>query len=142
LSVYVYVDSSFLVSVYLTDTHSPDSRKRAQNTAPFVLTPLHEAEWAHALAQHVFRGMLAPSQARTLESQLKDDKTAGVWTDTELPENAFALCADLARRFGPRLGFRTLDSLHVASALELGAERFWTFDERQRDLAKAAGLKT
>jgi predicted nucleic acid-binding protein len=36
----------------------------------------------------------------------------------------------------------TLDTLHVASALELGAERFWTFDERQAKLARAVGLKT
>ena len=59
-----------------------------------------------------------------------------------MPENAFELCADLARRYGPKLGTGTLDSLHVACALELKAERFWTFDERQGKLAKAAGLKT
>jgi hypothetical protein len=29
----------------------------------------------------------------------------------------------------------------VASALELGAAQFWTFDDRQAKLAKAAGLK-
>jgi len=34
-----------------------------------------------------------------------------------------------------------LDSLHVACALELKADRFWTFDERQAKLAKAEGLK-
>jgi predicted nucleic acid-binding protein len=32
--------------------------------------------------------------------------------------------------------------LHVASALELKAERFWTFDERQKRLARTVGLKT
>jgi predicted nucleic acid-binding protein len=37
---------------------------------------------------------------------------------------------------------RTLDSLHVACALELKAERFWTFDERQARLAEAVGLDT
>ena len=58
-----------------------------------------------------------------------------------MPENAFELCADLAHRYGPKLGTSTLDSLHVACALELKAERFWTFDERQAKLAKAAGLK-
>jgi len=42
----------------------------------------------------------------------------------------------------PRLGIRALDSLHVESALELGAQRFWTFDDWQARLAKAAGLKT
>ena len=35
----------------------------------------------------------------------------------------------------------TLDTLHVASALQLGAERFFTFDERQANLARAVGLK-
>jgi predicted nucleic acid-binding protein len=59
----------------------------------------------------------------------------------DLPEMVFDICADLARRHGPRLGVRTLDSLHVASALQLKAERFWTFDERQAKLAKVEGLK-
>jgi hypothetical protein len=35
-----------------------------------------------------------------------------------------------------------LESLHVACALELRAERFWAFDERQARLAEAAGLDT
>jgi predicted nucleic acid-binding protein len=48
----------------------------------------------------------------------------------------------LARKYGPSIGVRTLDSLHVACALELKAQRFWTFDERQARLAKAVGLKT
>jgi predicted nucleic acid-binding protein len=35
---------------------------------------------------------------------------------------------------------RSLDVLHVASALVLHAETFYTFDEKQRKLAKAEGL--
>jgi predicted nucleic acid-binding protein len=58
-----------------------------------------------------------------------------------MPDHAFEVCADLARRYGSKLGVRTLDSLHVACALELKAERFWTFDERQAKLAKAQGMK-
>jgi predicted nucleic acid-binding protein len=49
-------------------------------------------------------------------------------------------CADLGRRYAPKLGVRTLDTLHVACALELKADRFWTFDDRQAKLAKAQGL--
>jgi len=59
-----------------------------------------------------------------------------------MPEDAFDRCTELARRYGPKFGTRTLDSLHVACALELKAEQFWTFDQRQAKLAKAAGLKT
>ena len=76
-----------------------------------------------------------------MHEQLESDKAAGLWVEVGIPDRAFALCADLARRHGPKLGIRTLDSLHVACALELKAEKFWTFDERQAKLAKAEGLK-
>jgi predicted nucleic acid-binding protein len=77
-----------------------------------------------------------------MNARREEHVSAGHWISLPMPENAFELCADLARRYGPKLGTRTLDSLHVACALELKAERFWTFDERQGKLAKAAGLKT
>ena len=38
-------------------------------------------------------------------------------------------------------GHRTLDVLHVATAVHLGARRFLTFDDRQRNLARHAGLE-
>ena len=137
----VYVDSSFLVSLYLTDQHSPDSRQRVLTASQTWFTPLHHAEWAHALGQHVFRKTLTLAESQMMEQQFEEDKTSDLWLETAMPEKAFALCADLARRYGPKLGVRTLDSLHVACALELKAERFWTFDERQAKLAKAEGLK-
>jgi len=54
---------------------------------------------------------------------------------------AFETCVAFARLHVTRLGARTLDSLHVASAVELKAGEFWTFDERQAKLAAAAGFK-
>jgi predicted nucleic acid-binding protein len=138
----VYVDSSFLVSLYVTDQHSAESRKRVLAASDIWFTPLHLAEWAHAIAQHVFRRKLTPAEAQEMYLQLEADRTTGRWLEAALPEHAFGLCADLARRHGPKLGVRTLDSLHVACALELKAERFWTFDQRQAKLARAEGLKT
>ena len=138
----VYADSSFIVSLYLTDIHSPEARRRVHGGPPLVLTLLHRAEWTHALGQHQFRGTLTAEGARRANSQLVSDEAASLWREASLPENAFKLCADLAHRYGPKFGTRTLDSLHVACALELKAEQFWTFDDRQAKLAKATGLKT
>lgn len=39
------------------------------------------------------------------------------------------------------LGIRGLDLLHAGIALTLGGKRFLTFDLRQVELAKAAGLE-
>jgi len=59
-----------------------------------------------------------------------------------LPLSTYATSIRLARQHEPTLGVRTLDTLHVAAALELKATRFWTFDERQAKLAEAQGLAT
>jgi predicted nucleic acid-binding protein len=65
-----------------------------------------------------------------------------VWNEIDLPESIWESSIDLARRYGPALGVRMLDSLHVACALELKSRQFWTFDERQARLAEAVGLDT
>jgi predicted nucleic acid-binding protein len=93
-------------------------------------------------AQQVYFGKITASVAERLYDQLSFDRAANTWREGPIPERAFERSAELARRHGPRLGVRTLDSLHVACALELKAERFWTFDERQAKLARAEGLKT
>lgn len=137
----IYLDTSFLVSLYLSDRHSPEARRRILSVPPLWLTPLHSAEWAHSVGQHIFRGELSPSEAERMNTRMEEHVSAGRWVSVPIPGNAFDLCAELARRHGPKLGMKTLDTLHVACALELKAERFWTFDERQAKLAKASGLK-
>jgi predicted nucleic acid-binding protein len=137
----VYVDSTFLVSLYVTDIHSSEARRRVQGVPSLTITSLHRAEWAHALAQHQFRGNMTPKEAQRAHDRFSSGEAARLWRAVPLPENAFELCADLARRYGSKFGMRTLDTLHVACALELKAERFWTFDDRQAKLAKAQGLK-
>lgn len=138
----VYADTSFFVSLYLEDRHSKDAEELISSGEPVWCTPFHRAEYAHAVARQVFYKKLTASEADNAHADLEDDREAGLWIEIGMPENAFDLCIDLGRRHGPKLGVRTLDTLHVACALELKAERFWTFDESQAKLAKAEGLKT
>ncbi len=135
-----YADTSFFVSLYVADQHTPEAERRMASKPLLWLTPLHEAEFAHAIEQHVFRGHLSLREAQRVYSDLGDDRRAGLWVEIDLPDLAFEVCAQLARRHVARLGNRMLDTLHVACALELKAERFWTFDERQSKLAQAEGL--
>jgi len=51
---------------------------------------------------------------------------------------ALRTAAELSRQYTKKLGCRSLDVLHVASALEL--KSFVTFDPRQQQLTKNAGL--
>lgn len=138
----VYADTSFFVSIYIEDGHSKAAENLLNVDTRVWFTPLHYAEYASAMAQQVFYKNLTVADAHEAYRDLEEDRTSGLWVEVQMPERVFNTCADLARRHGPKLGVRTLDSLHVACALELKAERFWTFDERQGKLARSEGLKT
>jgi predicted nucleic acid-binding protein len=109
---------------------------------PVWITTFNRAELAHAIFYQCFRDRMTVAEAALAWRHFEDDCIAGIWIPADLPEQTWNTAIDLARRFGPKLGVRTLDSLHVACALELKAERFWTFDERQAKLAEAVGLDT
>ncbi len=136
----VCVDSSFLASLYAQETHSSEAHRRVAQKLKAWITPLNRAELAHAFQFQVFRSRIAASQARLAWSQFEQDCVQQVWILVDLPDSTWETCIDIAKKYGPTLGIRTLDSLHVACALELKAEKFWTFDERQAKLAEAVGL--
>jgi hypothetical protein len=119
-----------------------------ENHAKATGIPPCAGKWQHACKPHpcfadhecARRGPEPGLLSQTTPHTSSVCRLAGLWLETAVPDNAFELCADLGRRYGPKLGVRTLDSLHVACALELRTQRFLTFDDRQRKLAKAAGL--
>ena len=108
--------------MYLRDTHSSAAIALAESQPRLWLTPLHIAECFHAFAQQVYFGRIAASDAERLCDQLNQDRADNIWSESPIPERAFDVCAALARRYGPKIGVPTLDSLHVACALELGAD--------------------
>jgi len=106
------------------------------------VTQLNRAEMAHTFHNQVFRSKLTIAEARLAWTHFIDDFEQGVWRLVDSPDMVWDTCVDLGRRYGGTLGVRTLDSLHVACALELKARKFWTFDGRQARLAEAVGLDT
>jgi len=137
-----YVDSSFLVSSYIADAHSAAVDQRHALRFRILISPFNRAEFANAVHQQAFLKRLTLVEAQRVSAEFERDCNSGLWAVVEFPHAAWETCADLARRYTPTLGVRTLDSLHVACALELNAHKFWTFDDRQARLAEAVGLDT
>lgn len=138
----IYADSSFLASRYIQGTYSIQADRRMHSLPIVWLTPLNRAELAHAIEYQVFRQRFTSAQSSLAWRDFEDDCLQGIWVLMALPERTWERSIDLTRQFGATFGVRTLDSLHVACALELNAQKFWTFDERQAKLAEAAGLDT
>jgi predicted nucleic acid-binding protein len=80
------------------------------------------------------------AEARAANAAFHADLHDGVFAMRAVPEEVFTRARQLASKWTARLGTRSLDILHVAAAIALRAATFHTFDDRQRKLAKAAGL--
>ena len=137
----IYADSSFFVALYLHDRRFRQAERLLAQHTRVWLTPLHRAEWTHALAQQCLLRNISAVQSDAVRRDFERDRQSRFWIEVNLPDTVFDRCIELVQQHGRRIAMGTLGTLHVASAMELGAERFWTFDDRQAKLARAAGLK-
>ena len=139
----IYADPSALRRIYVHDEGSRAFcawRGRVRGSLP--LTLFGRAELVNSIALAVFRGDIAEDVGAAALTDLENDLTAGRLHLADLLwRRALERTADLSREHTPKLGTRTLDVLHVGSALVLGCKSFVTYDHRQAALAKVAGLR-
>jgi predicted nucleic acid-binding protein len=139
----IYADASFLISLYSPDANSAVAGQimRASAGERYV-TVFGELEVVNALQLRVFRKELSGSQVQSALTDFEKDLRNGILLLRPLPEQVFERAGQLSRQTTARLGTRTADLLHVAAALELAADCLYSFDQQQRKLARAVGLKT
>ena len=139
----VYVDPSALLKLYLK---GPESRAMAawRNRIGDSLTVTHHGwvELINGIGLAVYQGIISEETYTLALAALDDDFAQGRYIQADLLWRAtLKRAADLSREHTAAIGCRSLDVLHVASAVELKLRDFVTFDTRQQQLARAAGLK-
>ena len=139
-----YVDPSALLKLYI---HEPESaamnawRTRIRGALPIALHG--RLEIANGIALAAFRKAITTEAMADAVLSFEEDLAQGRYTEVDVLWRAtLRRATDLSRTYTPKLGCRSLDVLHVATALELGLRDFVTFDGRQRQMARAAGLKS
>jgi predicted nucleic acid-binding protein len=138
----IYLDTSFLVSLYSSDVNSDTAVRVMQaSKGDRLITPLGELEVVNALGLRVFRKEVSAAQAQSSLDDFENDLRDGILQLRPLPEQVFERARQLSRQTTARLGTRTADLLHVAAALELGVDWLYSFDRQQRKLARAVRLK-
>jgi predicted nucleic acid-binding protein len=124
------------------DAHSQAAAALTARHRPlFLLTPLLETEFANAIELGIFFKRYSRREAKAVGQQFLAHLGLGLFLVRQLSAETFELARSLSRRHTAKLGTRSLDVLHVASALILGPDSFFSFDERQRELARAEGLR-
>lgn len=149
-----YADTNFFTRTYLELPDSPEADRLAAlaergETRALPITWLHRLEFINALQLHVFfarspgQTFVTREQATLAQVDFRDDLIKESFI-----RNAVVPIGDLERQFEElalrhtsRHGFRTYDLLHVASALVLKCDTFWSFDPKASKLAALEGLK-
>lgn len=138
-----YLETSFLVSLYTPDANSLSAAAYIVKAGgPFPLTPFGETELTNAIELRVFRHEVTAGQAKNALANLASHIAGGTFFAAPMPAAVYDMAQRLSRKHTATLGTRTLDILHVASALALEAESFYTFDRRQAQLVRVAGMKS
>ena len=149
-----YADTNFFTRAYLELPGSQEAdqllmaAKRGES-APLPLTWLHRVETLNAFQLHVFlareagQTFISPEQAALAHANFRSDvQNAEFLRSIAIPvaelEKQFE---ELSLRHTARHSFRTYDLLHVASALVLKCDGFWSFDPKASKLAAFEGLK-
>jgi predicted nucleic acid-binding protein len=148
-----YADTNFFTRAYLElpDSHHADrllAAAKRGDSAPLPLTWLHRVETLNAFQLHVFlaretgQTFVTPEQAAMAHANFRGDIQSGAFLrPVAIPgaelEKQFE---ELSLRHTARHGFRTYDLLHVASALTLKCDAFWSFDPKASKLASLEGL--
>jgi len=137
-----YADTGFLFSLYLPETTTAAASAAFRSVKPPVpITPHGFLELQVALYLSVFRKQILETQRREVWQLIQEDLGEGIFVVTPVASSSlYEHAAKLAEKYSPTVGTRTLDLLHVAAAVILGARQMFTFDTRQRKAALGEGL--
>jgi predicted nucleic acid-binding protein len=138
-----FADTGFVASLYLKESTSVQARAAIEAApAALPLTPLAALELRNAFNRAVQRQRITAAQRNALWQDVESDIATGFLVLTPVAtDELYHKARQLSDRYTPTLGTRSLDLLHVAAALVLGAKVLFSFDDRQRKTAASEGLK-
>jgi uncharacterized protein len=138
----IYLDTSAFLKLYVREEESQFVEQRIQSQdEPVPVTDLLQSEFVNALRLKVYWEELDAPTADHLIALFDDRLVRGQYFVPTV--DRIRLLQDARELSGhtPSIGCRTLDILHVAFALQLEPAEFITFDSRQAELARRAGLQ-
>lgn len=140
----IYADPSFLCSLYGWDGNTRIAQATFERDArrPLFYTPWQRLEVRNAIRLAVFKlrkaGEIVPFQPGNVFKRINADLAMGrLRQDAPDWDQTASLAEDISEEHTEKLGAAAVDLWHVAAALLLHADTFWTFDEAQCALAQA-----
>jgi predicted nucleic acid-binding protein len=151
----VFADTNFFTNLWLKLSHTPQAKallmELLKSGAVLPVTRLLRMELTNALQRLIYesrngsQGLRVSPEFASMARAEFDSQTASreFLEQRNIPDDVLEAEFDrLVYRYTASEGFRTYDIMHVASALALGCDTFWSFDARAKRLAAMVGLST
>ena len=137
-----YADTGILLKSYVEEENSSLADRILHSLgAPFFYSHLHEIELPNAIRLKVFRGEISQAQSETALGAFRSDIDSGRLARFSYDlAGIFSAVERLSHKHSATIGARSMDLLHIATALEAGCTHFASFDKRQREYAALEGL--
>ena len=134
---------------YRQQDNSPDAdRLMRQKAGPVQVSSLVLFEFRQSTRFQAFRfskdrtqGFPKQEAQRTLDILQANIAAGGIMISPVEWQDVHSIAEKLSAQHTMTGGYRTVDMLHVATAIHLEVKEFLTFDANQTALAKAVGLK-
>lgn len=137
-----YLDTSFLIKLYVFEDHSVQAAALLhQGGFTAVTNSLTAVEVVSTIRRKVQDKLLTPAAAARGIAAFRADEAGILFERKAVDEAVFALAEKLVDLHGDFIRLRSLDLLHVATALHYGVDGFATYDQQLKILAERVGLK-
>ena len=137
-----YLDTSFLIKLYVFEDHSAQAAGLLyQGGFTAVTSSLTAVEVVSTIRRKVQDKSLTLAAAAQGIAAFRADEAGILFERKVVDEAVFALAEKLVDLHGDFIRLRSLDLLHVATALHYGADGFATYDQQLKILAERVGLK-
>ncbi len=139
----IYADTSVLVALLVNDSNTENALDLLNLLKrPLAFNRLLKLEIGNALQLNHTANKLNERDISIAELMIDNLVKVNKWVEVEPDwDRVFDRARGLSKAYTKQTNSRSLDILHVASAMELNARQFFSFDVRQNKLAELAGLR-
>ena len=136
-------DTSVLISQRVGDRHQASAHSLIEKAGvPISISRLNQLEFTTVVSRLKGDKKVGPKRAEEILAEFEEHLQSGVLQLVKVDEaSVWNQAISLARKHSASLLVRSLDVWQVAFALEMAVTEFWTFDDRQKQLAAEVGLR-
>ena len=135
-----YLDTSALAKWYLNEPHAEAFEAYITRQASAAISRLTVVEFRCLLARRRRAGDFTRAHESSVQRAFEQDIGSGALRVHAVADQHLLTAVGLIERL-PKHPLRTLDAIHLAIVLDLGAETLATADRTMAEAAKALGLE-